>query len=388
MENKINKIQLIGDVLYNLVSDLDLNINTTNINIVEGEILSIKPSGKNQYITIKNGEFQMNCISWGNIYEAKEGDTVEIVGKLMVLKKNLSLYYNIKKLQKIGIGNYVNSFVELKKKVIDLGWCNLKREIESFPYNIGIVSALEGAAIQDILQTFKLDNLYGKVFIKNAVVQGKQCPSSVIEGIKYFNSKSNDEKVDLLLITRGGGSSEDLVGFSDFKLLEEIHKSDIITISAVGHQIDNQLSDIVADYYFATPSIAAKFIVEKQKCYIECIKNKKYSIESIFNKFEETKQKFDKIDKEVIIKNYEKSELNNTINKYKIFVEEIFRKYNQSKIQFYNNISKIKPTIYHKDKEVNVLNDLLEATPKKVQIILQDGRLDIQYKILFFEKCI
>ena len=383
---KINKIQVIGDVLYNIVNDIDLNINTTNINIVEGEIVSIKPSGKNQYITIKNGEFQMNCISWGNIYEAKEGDTVEIVGKLMLLKKNLSLYYNIKKLQKIGTGNYVNSFVELKKKVIDLGWCNRKREIEKFPYNIGIVSALEGAAIQDILQTFRLDNLHGKVIIKNAIVQGKQCPSSVIDGIKYFNSKSDDEKVDLLLITRGGGSNEDLIGFSDFKLLEEISKSDIITISAVGHQIDNQLSDIVADYYFATPSIAAKFIVEKQKSFIEIVKNTKSSVENILNKFNETKEKFNKLDAESICKNYEKVELSKQISKYRISINEIFKKYNDSKVLLYNNISKIKQTIYHKEKEINVLDDLIEATPKKVQIILQDGRIDIQYKILSFEK--
>ena len=384
MENKVNKLQLIGEVLYNLVSDLDLNINSTNINVVEGEVVSIKPSGKNQYITIKNGEFQMNCISWGNLYDAKEGDTVEIFGKLMLLKKNLSLYYNIKKLQKIGTGNYVNSFIELKKKVIDLGWCNQKREIDFFAYNIGIVSALEGAAIQDILQTFKLDNLYGNVIIKNAIVQGKQCPSSVIEGIKYFNSK--EEKVDLILITRGGGSNEDLIGFSDFKLLEEIHKSNIITISAVGHQIDNQLSDVVSDYYFATPSIAAKFIIEKQKSFLEGIKNTKICLESILNKYKDTKEKFEKIDKEGIIKNYDRLELNNKINKYKYLIDEILKKYNQSKTIFYNNISKIKPTIFHNNKEVSILDDLIEATPKKVQIILQDGKLDIQFKILFFEK--
>ena len=395
MVDKINKIQIINDTIYNIISELDtcIHINedtSVNINSIEGEILSIKPSGKNQYITIKNGDYQISCISWGNIYDSKEGDIVEIIGKLSILKKNLSLYFNIKKLQKIGTGNYAQSFVELKNKIINLGWCNNKREINNFPYNIGIISSLEGAAIQDIFQTFKLDKLNGNVFVKNAIVQGKQCPSSVIEGIKYFNE--TEIKVDLLLITRGGGSNEDLIGFSDFKLLEEIHNSNIITISAVGHQIDNQLSDIVADYYFATPSIAAKFIVEKQKIFIEEILNIKEKINNILLKYQEDKEKIINFNVDLAITNYEKIELNSKLNIYKNVINDILQKYNNSKITFYNNISKIKPTMFiegtfgNNEIEINSVENLINSKAKKMQIIFHDGMVIINYKINSFEK--
>jgi exodeoxyribonuclease VII large subunit len=378
-----NSIKNITDCVYDIIKDLDFEE-------IKGEIISVKPSDKHQYITIKNGDYQINCISWNKCYEnLKDGDNIKINGFLNVLKKNLSIYYNIKKLEKIGNGNYMNSFIELKNKITSMGWLLNKKTITVFPFNIGIISSLEGAAIQDILQTFKIDNLIGNVYIKNAIVQGKQCPNSVINGIKYFNNFNN---LDLLLITRGGGSNEDLIGFSDFNLLQEIHNCKLITISAVGHQIDNQLSDLVCDYFFATPSIAAKFIVEKQKEYLKNIQEFKTELDKMIEKFNESKIIFNNINYNNIVKNLEEKELKDKILIYKNNLNSLISYYNRSKIRFLNELSKLKPTIFKNKVELNSITDFIdpetniEKRNKKIEIIFNDGKININYKIINFEK--
>ncbi len=377
-----NSIKNITDYVYDIIKDLDFEE-------IKGEIISIKPSDKHQYITIKNGDYQINCISWNKCYEnLKDGDNIKINGFLNVLKKNLSIYYNIKKLEKVGNGNYMNSFIELKNKITSMGWLLNKKTITGFPFNIGIISSLEGAAIQDILQTFKIDNLIGNVYIKNAIVQGKQCPISVINGIKYFENFNN---LDLLLITRGGGSNEDLIGFSDFNLLQEIHNCKLITISAVGHQIDNQLSDLVCDYFFATPSIAAKFIVEKQKEYLKNIQEFKSELDKIIEKFNESKIIFKNVNYNNILKNLEERELKDKILIYKNNLNSIISYYNRSKIRFLNELSKLKPTIFKNKVELSSITDFIdpetniEKRNKKIEIIFNDGKININYKIINYE---
>jgi len=377
-----NSIKNITDYVYDIIKDLDFEE-------IKGEIISIKPSDKHQYITIKNGDYQINCISWNKCYEnLKDGDNIKINGFLNVLKKNLSIYYNIKKLEKVGNGNYMNSFIELKNKITSMGWLLNKKTIAGFPFNIGIISSLEGAAIQDILQTFKIDNLIGNVYIKNAIVQGKQCPTSVINGIKYFDNFNN---LDLLLITRGGGSNEDLIGFSDFNLLQEIHNCKIITISAVGHQIDNQLSDLVSDYFFATPSIAAKFIVEKQKEYLKNIQEFKTELDKIIEKFNESKIIFNNVNYNNILKSLEERELKDKILIYKNNLNYIISYYNRSKIRFLNELSKLKPTIFKNKVELSSITDFIdpvtnnEKRNKKIEIFFNDGKININYKIINYE---
>jgi exodeoxyribonuclease VII large subunit len=94
-------------------------------------------------------------------------------------------------------------------------------------------------------------------------VQGSKCPNSITEGIKFFEKNLKDYPVDLLLMTRGGGSFEDLIGFSDPKIIEKIHKCKLYTISAIGHEVDNMLSDFVANCRVPTPSVAGKVISEQ-----------------------------------------------------------------------------------------------------------------------------
>ena len=356
-----NKLETLADDLYSIVNDLKSQT-------IEGEITAVKVSGKNQYITIKNGDFQISCISWSFIHDVSTSNVVELRGELKVMKKNLSIYFNIRKLSIKGEGNIITEFNKLKNKVVSLGYCDNKQKLITFPLNIAIITSLEGAAIQDILQTFRLDNFIGNIYIKNAIVQGKSCPSSVIEGINFFNStefkigttKCTGEddmgedgteaitniNIDLLLVTRGGGSNEDLLGFSDFSVLEAIHNSNIITISAVGHQTDNQLSDIVADYSFATPSIAAKFIVERQKEFIKKLVDVKSINDKIYDMYSKSRDSLLQLDYNEIIKNYDKIHINNKIGSYRTYVNNIIMHYNNTKSFVYKLLSKYKESVF------------------------------------------
>lgn len=379
----------------NTIENIFNKINTSIQNIKQtkiiGEVITNKLSDKHSYITLKSNDLQISCIAWSKSYpNINQGHNVEITGNLGLFKKNLSIYFNIKDIKIVGDGTYLNSQLELRQKINTLGWNLQKRTLNVFPYNIGIVTSMEGAAIQDILQALKLDNFLGKVFIKNAIVQGKQCPQSVISGIDYF--EKFNIPIDILMITRGGGSYDDLVGFSDLALLEKIHNCKLITLSAVGHQIDNQLSDEVADYKFATPSLGAKYIVEEQKKYYSLLYNFKYKL-SLVNEniiFAKNKINYLRDNFNNILNSYDKKEMTNKLSKYKNLANQISSNWSKVKTEFYNKLSNIKPTIFKENEITSItdfidINTLKEITPKKIEIIFADGKINIYYKIIDYE---
>lgn len=390
--NKINSMQnnTINDI-ENISNQLTLCIQKISCAKIVGEVISNKITSGNSYITIKNGDWQINCIGWSRSFpEISIGSNVEVVGSVNLFKKNMSIYYNIKTVRIIGSGDYLNSHVELRKKIINLGWNINKKRLQLFPLTIGILTSVDGAVIHDILQTLKLDNFHGEILIYNVIVQGKQCSQSIISGIEYFSKLTIN--LDLLMITRGGGSYDDLVGFSDEKLLEAIHNCKYITLSAVGHQTDNQLSDEVADYKFATPSLGAKFIVETQKKYysiLEKIKNKLFEIgEKILiskNRINYVRDNYNNF-----IDSYDKKELTYKVSKYKNYLSNITNTWSKIKTDFYSKLSNLKPTLW-KGKEITSISDFIdpntkiEITPKKIEIIFADGKVNLYYKIIDYE---
>lgn len=377
---------------------LTLSTNFPNYLTLIGEVITIKPSGKNYYITIKdiNKDSQINCTLWGRDTDVKQGDRVEILGKIAVNSKNVSLYINIKSIKKVDDGNIMAGFDKLRQELIHLDYDKNKRELLKFPQNIGIITAKEGAAIQDILQTFKLDNFTGNIKIFNAVVQGKQCPSSVISGIDYF---IENQDIDVLLITRGGGSFDDLVGFSDRSLLDKIfyskHLHNFVTISAVGHQIDNQLTDLVCDYYFATPSIAAKFIVEKQKSYMAKLESYQSLYSTIYSKYEDIICEFRKIDLENAKKYYYSKKAKDDfmhLQRFKSLYENKMHLLTKCKDRIQKFIRKIQPDIYNgKNSKVLSIYHFIDKetskpiSPKKLLFNFVDGNLEVSYKIVNYE---
>lgn len=276
--------------INNQIKELFSNIFSEKI-IVDGEISNLKISNNNLFLTLKDDESSINVISWGygklkNQIVLENGNKVSITGKITFYPKSGNFNLIMSDVEKIGLGILHNEYEKLKKKCEKLGYfeITIKKQIPKNIKNIGIVTAPEGAALQDILFVLKKNNFYGNVVIKRCMVQGNMCSKSIVQAIDHLKKwEDNDyNKLDIILITRGGGSFEDLMGFSDIKVIEEIHKCDIFTISAVGHEIDFMLSDFAADIRAPTPSIAAEIISGQQKNIVESFdKYSKYYQEHI-----------------------------------------------------------------------------------------------------------
>lgn len=392
----------IKNIFKNITDILNLH---SDVKIV-GEIISFKITDGNAWINIKSDEFQLLTIFWkigvdknyNELKTTKPGEKFIFKGKFAVMKKNLQIYFNIKSMVKFGKGDYLNIYDGYRIKIQELGLGQPKRELERFPFNIGIITALGGAAIQDILQTFKLDKFIGNIIIKNALVQGSQCPNSIISSIEWFEDNYKQNQIDLLMITRGGGGWEDLVGFSNWELLIKLHQSKFLTLSAVGHQIDNQLTDEICDYKFATPSIGAKFIVETQQKYKSNFYGYKNILEQIIDKYKILRDKFyHSIDTNYtnIIKKYDLKDTIIKVKKYSNQIQRILTQYTNLKNNFYSQLSNLKPTIIRKneltsikdfvDTETDTDTDI-EIKPKKIEIYFIDGMVGLSYKITKYEK--
>lgn len=378
---------------------------------IVGEIISFKISDGNAWINIKSDEFQLLTVFWkitldekyNELKITKPGEKYIFEGKFAIMKKNLQIYFNIKSMAKFGKGDYLNIYDEYRIKIHELGLGQPKRKLTNFPFNIGIITALGGAAIQDILQTFKLDKFIGNIIIKNALVQGSQCPNSIISSIEWFetnydsnnsNNPNNLKCIDLLMITRGGGGWEDLVGFSNWDLLIKLHQCKFITLSAVGHQVDNQLTDEICDYKFATPSIGAKFIVETQQKYKSNIHEYKNMLGQILHKYEISRYRFNHLiddNYKNIIKKYDIQDSIVKIKRYSNQIKHILYQYSSLKNNFYSQLSKLKPTIIRK-KELTSIEDFVntetdtEIKPKKIEIYFIDGMIRLSYKVVEYEK--
>ena len=261
----------------NFITVTDLN-NTIKATITEkflsqlnvkGEISNVKTSGPHTYLTLKDSDSSINVVAWNikfpNIHN---GDDVIVTGKIACFIKGGTYQISASKIDKIGIGHFYEILEQNKKTFTEKGYFEKSQLCLPLPdviKCIGILTSSEGAALHDILYVLKKNMFYGKVYIKNCSVQGQLCSQSVSEGINFFNNFNKKDSVDVLIITRGGGSFEDLIGYSSKEIVKAIYKTPIYTISAVGHEVDTMLSDYSANYRAPTPSIAAEVVSSIQK---------------------------------------------------------------------------------------------------------------------------
>ncbi|MCF7791992.1 MAG: exodeoxyribonuclease VII large subunit [Victivallales bacterium] len=237
---------------------------------MEGEIgrLTVHRSG-HVYLDLKDERTQLKAVFWRGAnkvrkLELKTGDKVEVFGRLTVYEVRGEYQFSIQTLRTLGLGVLQKKFEEIKKKLELEGLFDKsrKKNIPALPKVIGVVTSPTGAALQDFLNVInrRFPNIWVKIY--PAAVQGKGTEKEVAAGIEYFNKKC---PVDVIVVTRGGGSIEDLWGFNDEFLARTIAASDIPVISAVGHEIDFTIADFVSDLRVPTPSSAAELVVGCQE---------------------------------------------------------------------------------------------------------------------------
>lgn len=229
---------------------------------VEGEVSNFKKSGGHSYFSIKDDEAMLKCVVFKTIPIAQslnltDGQKVVVTGTVMTYEKGS--YYQIlcKNVEEVGRGNLYEQFLALKEKLSKEGLFNseLKKPIPKFPKNIGVVTAKNGAAIRDILNTLRRRYRIANIYFYPAKVQGIGASDEIALGVKYLDSL---DFIDTIIVGRGGGSFENLNAFNDENLIRTIFNCKKPVISAVGHEIDTMLTDYVADKRAATPTAGAE----------------------------------------------------------------------------------------------------------------------------------
>ena len=230
---------------------------------VRGEISNFTHHGSgHMYFTLKDKFSELRAVMFkGNNsslpFSPKSGDDVILQGKLSVYEARGQYQIIVQHMEPAGIGALYLEFEKSKKRLKEEGLFeeSLKKKLPRFPSTIGIITSKSGAALRDMLTIFNRRAPQIKIIIRSALVQGSDASKDIIAGIKEF-SKLGD--IDILIIGRGGGSFEDLWPFNDENLAREISKCSIPIVSAVGHETDITISDMVADLRAPTPSAASE----------------------------------------------------------------------------------------------------------------------------------
>lgn len=232
---------------------------------VAGEVASITtPASGHWYLSLKDDRAQLRCVMFKNANarcaKPKIGDEVLVSGRFSLYEARGDLQLILNHLEPRGAGALHKKFEELKKKLLDEGLfaAEFKKEIPRFPKHIALITSASGAALKDILAVFERHNYAGRLSIFPSHVQGDTAPDQLISALKQAEAVSD---VDLILLSRGGGSYEDLFCFNDEGLARAIHAAEKPVISAIGHEVDTTICDFVADMRSATPTAAAEQIL-------------------------------------------------------------------------------------------------------------------------------
>ncbi len=237
---------------------------------VQGEISNYKlhPSG-HQYFTLKDQRAQISCVIWRDTiapprHALVDGAQVQVYGTVTVFETRGQYQLNVHILQSRGVGLLQAKFEALKRKLEAEGLFAPERKqlLPKFPRRIGIVTSPSGAAIRDILNVLSRRAPWLQILINPVRVQGTGAAQEIAVAIRELALPNKAfASVDLIVITRGGGSMEDLWEFNEEIVARAIFHSAVPIVSAVGHEIDFTISDFVADLRAPTPSAAAELIV-------------------------------------------------------------------------------------------------------------------------------
>ncbi len=232
---------------------------------VEGEISNfVSPSSGHWYFTLKDDRAQVRCALFRNRsrflkYRPQNGDKVLLRAKVSLYEGRGEYQLIGEYLEAAGSGDLQAAYEALKQKLQLEGLFETehKQMLPAMPQHIGVITSPTGAAIQDILSVLKRRFPSIPVSLFPAAVQGDEAPSQLIQALTLANRSA---LCDVLILGRGGGSAEDLSAFNDEALARAIFASTIPIVSAVGHEIDFSISDLVADVRAPTPSAAAELL--------------------------------------------------------------------------------------------------------------------------------
>ena len=237
---------------------------------LEGELSNVRrPSSGHYYFTIKDEQAQIGGVLFrgsqrGLRFTPADGLQVRVFGEVTVYERGGNYQVIVRRMEESGLGALQVRFEELKKRLQAEGLFDEERKkpIPLLPQHVGVVTSATGAALRDILSVMgrRFPNLH--ITIAPVRVQGEEAAEEIAAAIELMNRKGG---FDVLIVSRGGGSLEDLWCFNEEIVARAIAASGIPVVSAVGHEIDFTISDFVADLRAPTPSAAAELVVGRKE---------------------------------------------------------------------------------------------------------------------------
>ena len=335
--------------------------------ILKGEVSQPKDSRGNLYLTLKdNNPSMMKSIVWKNkleLFKTKidEGDEITVEGNLDFYGGYGTLSFIINQLVKHeGEGEINALFLKIKDQFEKKGYFDSIHKLKKPEYikKVLILTRDTGSVINDFNHNIEENNSKLQHDLIDVSVQGNNCPSDVIDVLENDDKEVDFSKYDMIVIIRGGGSKEELFGFSKPELIESVFKfKDKPILSAIGHKPDVSLLDLVADFSAPTPSLAAQFIIDTNKNFISNMEDKKEDIKKL-------------LIKEFNIYQRSLNKLNESIIKYFYSFDEIKKNIFNNIINFLNRkllvLSKIESNI---DLKINTLQIQMKLNDKNYVLV-------------------
>ena len=227
--------------------------------LLTGEVSGVSVRGNGVWFTMRDRDAAIPCVCWeASRCAVKDGDKVTVRGSVDYWQKAGKINFNVHALVKTGAGDLLAELKALMDKLRAEGLFDRKRALPSKVKRIGVVSSRYGAVIHDIMTVTKRRNPAVDIVLYPAAVQGENAARELVAGLNYF---SNNPSVDVVILARGGGSSEDLSVFNTESVARAVAACRLPVVTAVGHETDVTLVDQVADVRAATPSAAAELVV-------------------------------------------------------------------------------------------------------------------------------
>lgn len=237
---------------------------------VEGEVSDLKVSRQGHlYFSLRDRDAVLPCVCFRGAarllrFRPEEGLAISARGRIDVYEARGQYQFIVEAIELRGLGALQAAFEKLKAQLAAEGLFSpaRKRKLPGFPRRIGIVTSPTGAAIRDILQIFARRCPGLSIRIYPALVQGAEAPAQIVAGLRWF---SENPWADVVIVGRGGGSLEDLWAFNTEVVARAIAASSVPVVSAVGHETDVTISDLVADLRAPTPSAAAELVAPNRE---------------------------------------------------------------------------------------------------------------------------
>jgi len=261
---------------------------------IKGEISEIRVATKGQiYITLKDKTSILSAVVWEQkkrsfTFDPEIGMEVILTGRVTTWSKFKTTYQiDVDKIEIAGEGALLKIIEERKKRLKDKGYFDdaNKQKIPYLPSRIGVITSPTGSVIHDIINRIS-DRFKTPIDLWPVAVQGTEASKNIIDAINGFNTIENNNKPDVIIIARGGGSTEDLMAFNDEQLAQVVSLSNIPIISAIGHETDTTIIDFVSDLRASTPTAAAELVVPVKSELINTVTSLNqrmiYGMENIF----------------------------------------------------------------------------------------------------------